>query len=123
VSQQISFNSARAAAIVAGNLVYFRPGFGEWLASNWPLYERFETEALKIAKRREHYGANTIIEYLRHETMLADTDAEWKMNDAWTSSLARLFAMLNPSHDRLFEFRERKRDGVVLAPSCGRKAA
>lgn len=110
-----------ALTIVRDCPEYFRVDFDGWLLENWALYERFEREALSVAVRRKHYGANTIIEYLRHQTLLADASSEWKMNDRWTSSIARLFAMMNSAHDELFEFRERRKDGVVLAP--GRTAA
>lgn len=124
MSGQLSISfMPRAIAEVEAHPDYFRPEFGEWLRGNWPLYERFEREALAVARRRQHYGANTIIEYLRHQTALADDGGEWKLNDRWTSSIARLFAVLNPSYGQLFEFRERKRDGVVLAPCSARRAA
>lgn len=110
-----------ALAIVRDQPEFFRQDFEGWLLENWSIYERFEREALVVAARRKHYGANTIIEYLRHQTLLADTASEWKLDDRWTSSIARLFAMMNSAHDKLFEFRERRKDGVVLAP--GRAAA
>lgn len=91
----------------------FRPEFAEWLSDNWTLFEAFEREARRVHRiGREHYGANTIIEYLRHQTTLADKDGQFKLNDRFTSSIARLFALMNPDCANLFEFRER-RDGVV----------
>lgn len=95
----------------------YREDFAAWLSENWAVYLAFERESLAVHYRgRSHYGANTIIEYLRHQTLLADQDGEWKMNDRWTSSLARLFAAMNPECANLFEFRERK-FGVVKAPA------
>lgn len=91
----------------------FRQEFGGWLRENWEIYTAFEAQAIKIHKLgREHYGANTIIEYLRHNTLMADKNNEFKINDRFTSSLARLFVLMNPQCEGLFEFRER-RDGVV----------
>lgn len=90
----------------------FRDGFLSWITENWSLYERFEREARAVGEIREHYAAHTIIEYMRHETLLRDKDADFKVNEAWSSSMARLFAHLNPDRQRLFEFRVRK-GGVV----------
>lgn len=91
----------------------FRDDFDGWLLNNWYLYLRFEKEANRVAHRRTHYSANTIIEYLRHETAMRDsTDEEFKFNDRWTSSIARLYGLMNPINAGLFEYRER-RDGVV----------
>lgn len=102
-----------AACFVCGKPEYFRPDFLVWLADNWTLYVAFERQALRVHKLgRDHYGANTIIEYMRHSTLLKDKDTEFKLNDKWTSSIARLFAMLNPRCAELFEFRERN-GGVV----------
>lgn len=94
----------------------YRQDFSAWLRDNWAIYRAFEREALIVRERgRSHYGANTIIEYLRHQTVLADAAAEWKIDDRWTSSIARLFAALNPSCVDFFQFRERM-GGVVKAP-------
>jgi hypothetical protein len=91
----------------------FRVGFNEWLMANWHLYERFESEARTVAAHRDHYSAYTIIEYLRHETFLRDlTSGDFKLNQAWSSSVSRLFAHLNPSLENFLEFRVR-RGGVV----------
>lgn len=93
----------------------FLPGFFAWLTANWDLYEQFEKEAIKAGERRAHYSAHTIVEYMRHETMLSEKgDDDFKLNEAWSSSLARLFAHLNPTYETLFEFRVRE-CGVVAA--------
>lgn len=102
-----------ALCFIAAKPDYFRDDFADWLRENWALYTAFERQALRVYKLgRKHYGANTIIEYMRHSTMLKDKDAEFKLNDKWTSSIARLFAMMNPLCADLFEFRERQ-GGVV----------
>lgn len=99
--------------------MFFRPGFQDWLEQNYSIWLAFEAEAIKTWKAgRRHYGANTIIEYLRHNTLLADRDAEYKISDKWTSSIARLFAMMHADMATLFEFKERK-NGVVRAPKIG----
>jgi hypothetical protein len=106
-----------AHAIIDKEPHLFRPGFRSWLnVSGWAIYTAFEYEALRVARRREHWAANTIVEWMRHETMLRDeADAEFKISDQWTSSMARLFARLNPAHAEFFEYRERA-NGVVALP-------
>jgi hypothetical protein len=44
--------------------------------------------------------------------MLREKDGEFKLNDKFTSSVARLFIAMNPACRHLFEFRERA-GGVV----------
>ncbi len=103
----------RARLVIREAPDQFRAGFYTWLSDNWTLYHRFEQQGIAVAMRgRKHYSAYTIVEYLRHETMLRDQDEEFKLNQAWSSSMARLFAHLNPQHADLFEFRVRK-GGVV----------
>lgn len=102
----------RAIQIIAQAPDQFRDGFALWLTENWGLYQRFEREALLAGERRKHWSAHTIVEYLRHDTMLRDADASFKVNEAWSSSLARLFAHVNPQYADLFEFRVRE-GGVV----------
>ena len=88
----------------------FTREFLAYLADNLHVYGAFEREALRVVSRgRKHYSARTIIEVLRHESLLAEAGAgAWKLNDWHTPYLARLFALLNPQHGRLFEFREAK---------------
>ena len=109
-----------ALILVKSKPEYFRPDFALWLTENFEIWEAFEREANRVwIIGRHHYGANTIIEYLRHETMLTDKQAEFKMNDRWTSSIARLYALMHDDRAELFEFRQRQ-DSVVQAPHHGR---
>lgn len=103
----------RATLICESVPAQFRPRFCEWLSENWTIYANFEREALHVASGRAHYSAHRIIEYLRHDTVLK-TGEDYKINEAWTSSMARLFAHMNPQHAGLFEYRERG-DAVVAA--------
>lgn len=92
----------------------FRPKFADWLYDNVHLQRAFEAEALKVAALgRKHYSAHTIIEYMRHNTTLTSKNDDFKINEAWTSSMSRLFAHMNPQHHTLFEFRVRPGDAVV----------
>lgn len=87
----------------------FTADFLLYLPDNLHVYEAFEREALAVARKGfKHYSARTIIEVLRHNSALAEADGPWKLNDWRTPYLARLFALLNPQHKDLFEFREAK---------------
>jgi hypothetical protein len=87
----------------------FTPDFLAYLPDNLHIYQRFEREALRVARRgRTHYSARTIIEVLRHESALRESGDAWKLNDHNTPYLARLFALMNPAHAKMFEFREAK---------------
>jgi hypothetical protein len=91
----------------------FRKGFADWLWSNIDLQRELDREALRVAALgKTHYSAHTIIEYMRHYTMLADSGSEFKINELWSSSMARMFAHMHPQHAGLFEFRVRK--GAVV---------
>jgi hypothetical protein len=87
----------------------FTAEFMAWLPENLHVYEAFEREALACVRRGfAHYSARTIIEWLRHHTALTETGGPWKLNDWHTPYLARLFALTNPAHRELFEFRQAK---------------
>jgi hypothetical protein len=96
----------------------FTPAFLAYLPDNLHVYDAFEREALRVvAKGFNHYSARTIIEVLRHHSALAEAGGPWKLNDWHTPYLARLFALANPPHRGLFEFR------VAKAPLRWRRAA
>ena len=91
------------------NAAQFTREFLDYLPGNLHVYAAFEREALRVADRgRRHYSARTIIEVLRHESLLAEAGGGWKLNDRFTPYLARLFALMNQAHGQLFEFREAK---------------
>lgn len=98
---------ARLITLVHGYSRKFPVGFDDWLRANLHVYEAFEKEALMVAQRREHYSARTIIEFLRHHTLLAEAGDGWKLDNDMTPGLARLFAAEHPRHATLFEFRDR----------------
>lgn len=101
-----------SAAILTAhvNRKVFTDEFMEWLPLNLHVYAAFEREALAIARRGiHHYSARTIIEVLRHHSALHQAGGgAWKLCDRKTPYLARLFALLNPAHAAMFEFREAK---------------
>jgi len=79
--------------------------FDSWIKNNEHIYDAFEREALATAKKRNRYSAKTIVEFLRHHTLITEANGEWKINNYATSHLARLFAQRNPSFKHFFEYR------------------
>ena len=83
------------------------PTFTLWLGDNLHIWDAFETEALKvIARGHDHYSSKTIMEFLRHHSMLEEeSSGQWKLNNNHTPYLSRLFAMVHPEHAGLFSYR------------------
>lgn len=87
----------------------FPEDFKDYIAENPHVYEAFEREALRvIARGYRHYSARTIMEVLRHESALTENASVWKINNNQVPYLARLFALCQPAHASLFDFREAK---------------
>jgi len=84
----------------------FRNDFASWLAANPAIWDRFCAEADKVWSRgHRHWSARTIIEYLRHETALAEVGGEFKVNNNYAPDMARLYADTFPDRAGLFETR------------------
>lgn len=90
-----------------------RDGFIEFHRTNPHIYEAFENEALRaIAQNRKKISAKLIINYIRWNSFIATGDKNFRINDAYQSYYARLFALLNPSHKDVFEFRKLRNEEV-----------
>lgn len=86
----------------------FRCDVYRWLLDprNVDVWRRFEQEANRVWRTgRRHYGARTIVEVLRHETLAADASADFKINDHHAPVLARLWTFLYPEREGFFELR------------------
>lgn len=84
----------------------YRADFAAWLLANQAIWLRFCAEADKVWRRgRRHWSARTIIEYLRHETALAEVGGLFKVNNNYAPDLARLYAETYPDRACLFETR------------------
>lgn len=97
-----------ALAFVAAKPDIFVDGFAAWLEQNPEVWFAFEREADRIWRRgRRHYSARTIVEWLRHETAIAEKgpDAEYKVNGNFVPSLARLWLCHHPKRGGFFEIR------------------
>lgn len=87
---------------------WFRSNDLDWVTKNFHIWEAFEHQANRIWDRgRRHYSARTIVEVLRHESALRETESEagWKINDHHTPSLARLYMFMHPDRGGFFEKR------------------
>lgn len=98
---------AVALAFVARWPMKFRPDFAEWLESNWHLWVAFQREADRVYSHgRRHYSARTIVEWMRHETALAETaPADFKINGNYVPDFSRLYLSFYPEREGFFELR------------------
>ena len=77
----------------------------ERLADNLNIVRAFITEAHKIASKRNHYSARTIVEFLRHHSILEDDCPEYKINDHLVPLLSRISMEMFPALNGLFHTR------------------
>jgi len=86
----------------------FSDEFLSWIPENYHIWMAFEREAYKVIDAGfKHYSARVIIEVLRHHSALAEKSASgWKINNNIIPYIGRLFALVNPQHASLFEFRQ-----------------
>lgn len=94
--------------LVRENHRLFRAEFQEWLSDNGHVYDEFEKRALRVAAVRKHYSGYTILETMRHDTVIGELHSRYKLNNTHCADLCRVFALMHPQHCDLFEFRKRK---------------
>ncbi len=82
-------------------------GFFHWLPKNFHVYREFEKRALRMARTgRKRYSARTIVEVLRWDTDLSDSEVLLKLNDHYTPGMARLWmATHGETYPKFFEIR------------------
>ena len=82
--------------------------------ANAHVYEAFKKEALKvIAEGFKHWSARTILHHLRHLTRTRENASDFKINNNWSSSYARLFEADYPQHKGFFELRRSNADRIL----------
>lgn len=87
----------------------YRHDFASWLLQNPHIWQAFAAKADAVWNRgRRHYSARTIVEVMRHESMLAEVGGEWKINNVFAPDLARLYMQTYPDRAGLFETRLQK---------------
>lgn len=85
----------------------YRPDFAGWLNEHWPIYLEFERMAMFAHKQgRTRLSAKFIFEMIRWNTQLRE-DGPYKLNNSFTTDIARLCAHINPVLKGAFEFRVR----------------
>lgn len=96
-----------ARTLVQDNPAAFRPDFTQWLADNPHIWIEFVRQADAVrARGRKHYSSRTIVEVIRHESVLRQTPiGEYKINDHVTPDLARLYILFRPEAYGFFELR------------------
>lgn len=106
---QVAQRGGSVDAILAeAPLAEFSEWFRAWLAHNWLIWEAFEREANMVWRAgRRHYSARTIGEVLRHQTVLRQTDEQFKLNDWAWPFCARLYLRLHPERTGFFDIRSR----------------
>lgn len=97
--------------IARDNADKFPDDFLEWLPENVHVFEAFAQEAFGVIKRGfTHYSAYTIVEFLRHHTAIKEKSTDgFKINNNHRPYLGRLFDMVHPAHEGLFERRITKK--------------
>lgn len=81
--------------------------FHEWASVNKHIVEWIEHEALRLKRAGfQHYSVKTLWEVARHHTALNEgPGSKWKLNNSWTSRVARLLIERRPELDGFFELR------------------
>ncbi len=95
-----------ALSIISKNPQSFQPGFDVWIDNNHHVYQDFERRALAVAKHRHHYSGRTIVEVMRHESVVSESSGQFKLNNKFIPDLGRLFMLKNPIHDGMFDTRQ-----------------
>lgn len=84
----------------------FMPGFLRYLQENMHVWDAFTEQAERIWQAgRTHYSARTIIEVIRHESIIAEKESQFKVNNNAAPDFARLYLMMYPSRKGFFETR------------------
>lgn len=80
------------------------------------IWSAFKHEANRIYSRgRRHYSARTILEWLRHESMVAEIEPQWKLNNNYAPDMARLWLLIYPERVGFFELRSQEGSAVRAA--------
>jgi len=78
----------------------------EWFKLNWHVVQAFETVTLGLIKQgRKHYSSRTILEVLRHESLLRGSEDNFKLNNNHAPDLARAFVVCHLEYIDFWEYR------------------
>jgi len=74
------------------------------------LFDGFLNQAHQVLRKRNHYGANTIIEVLRHHSLLEDDSEDYKISNDIAPVLSRLSMQMFPALDGFFKLKPRTKN-------------
>ena len=87
--------------------ISIRDGFNKFIAENPHIYKSFEEQTLReIKKGRTKISSDLIINYIRWEQFIESSDEHFKINNSYSSYIARFFIQQNPQYKDLFNFRK-----------------
>ena len=87
---------------------YTKEAFEQHDQDNPKIWEYFKRFALEATKVRDHFSAKAIFHRIRWETMISETDGDFKVSDGWISHYARKFMREYPEHSGFFKTTSRK---------------
>tara|TARA_R110000737_G_C14524521_1_gene476009 strand:+ start:101 stop:406 length:306 start_codon:yes stop_codon:yes gene_type:complete len=90
------------------NGVTIKDSFDQFHITNPQVYSIFEAKAFAAIKMgKTKMSSKLILNVIRWEAFIQTTDVNstYKINDAYTSHYARLFAEENPAHADVFNYR------------------
>jgi hypothetical protein len=78
--------------------------FATYHAENPSIYEAFKKFTFQVIQKRKRFGARSIMERIRWDTVIEGNDA-FKINDNYTAYYVRLFDKDFPEHIDFFRKR------------------
>tara|TARA_R100000656_G_C3937315_1_gene126026 strand:+ start:125 stop:520 length:396 start_codon:yes stop_codon:yes gene_type:complete len=81
--------------------------FREWLPENMKVYNAFVSFALELKRnaRRDYYSARAIWERLRWQSLIEDTDPDFKLSDSSMPFVSWLSMKAEPEMEDMFQKR------------------
>jgi hypothetical protein len=95
-----------------------REGFNKFNAENPHVFKSFEEQALKaINNGRTKISSDLIINYIRWNQFIESSDEHFKINNSYSSYIARFFIKQNPQYSNLFNLRKlrNEEDGQYMS--------
>lgn len=104
---------ALALAELARNPEDYPTEFVAWLQVNWRLWTAFCRIADNVRSAgNSNYSARAVFHILRYETLMREQAVtsgrtpQFKLNNVWSPSMARLYNAMSPLHEGFFFTRE-----------------
>ena len=87
--------------------ISIRDGFNKFISENPHIYKSFEEQTFRaIKKGRTKISSDLIINYIRWEQFIESSDENFKINNSYSSYIARFFIKKNPQYSNLFNLRK-----------------